>query len=103
MTEHMTMNELRQERFARPDFNADEYDTGREEARLAIEFANAIRQRRLELGLTQAQLAERAGLRQPEVSRLESSGGTPTIGMLDRLANALELWFVARFEKPDAL
>ncbi|WP_245839088.1 helix-turn-helix domain-containing protein [Nocardia donostiensis] len=70
-------------------------------SRPAIEFANAIRERRLELGLTQTQLAQRAGLRQPDVSRLESGGGTPTLGMLDRLAHALELRFVARFEKPD--
>ncbi|NNH73945.1 helix-turn-helix transcriptional regulator [Nocardia uniformis] len=63
-----------------------------------MQFANAIRERRLELGLTQTQLAQRAGLRQPEVSRLESGGGTPTIGMLERLAHALELRFVARVD-----
>ncbi|NUS44055.1 MAG: helix-turn-helix transcriptional regulator [Mycobacteriaceae bacterium] len=102
MTEHTSMNELRRERFSRPEFDADEYHAGRAEAALAIEFANAIRERRLELGLTQTQLAGRAGLRQPDVSRLEAGGGTPTIGMLDRLAHALELRFVARFEKPGA-
>ncbi|MFD4403086.1 helix-turn-helix domain-containing protein [Nocardia sp. NPDC058499] len=53
-------------------------------------------------GMTQNDVAERAGLRQPDVSRLESGGGTSTIGMLERLAHALELRFVARFEKPDA-
>ncbi|WP_327114312.1 helix-turn-helix domain-containing protein [Nocardia sp. NBC_01730] len=102
MADHKSMDDLRRERVDRSDFNATEYNVGREEARLAIEFANAIRERRLELGLTQTQLAERAGLRQPDVSRLESGGGTPTIGMLDRLAHALELRFVARFEKSDA-
>jgi HTH-type transcriptional regulator / antitoxin HipB len=102
MTEHTGMSALRRERFDRPGFNAAEYGAGREEARLAIEFADAIRERRLELGLTQTQVAERAGLRQPDVSRLEAGGGTPTIGMLDRLAHALELRFVARFEKPGA-
>lgn len=102
MAEHTSMDELRSSRVDRPGFDADEYNAGREVARLAIEFANAIRERRLELGLTQTQLAQRAGLRQPEVSRLESGGGTPTIGMLERLAHALELRFVARFEKNDA-
>jgi ribosome-binding protein aMBF1 (putative translation factor) len=87
------------ERESRPDFDAAEYEAGREEARLAIEFANAIRERRLELGLTQTEVARRADLRQPEISRLESGGGTPTIGMLERLAQALELRFVARFER----
>ncbi|WP_330228276.1 helix-turn-helix domain-containing protein [Nocardia sp. NBC_00508] len=102
MADHKSMDELRRERADRSDFNAAEYNAGREEARLAIEFANAIRERRLELGLTQTQLAERAGLRQRDVSRLESGGGTPTIDMLERLAHALELRFVARFEKNDA-
>jgi len=102
VTDHMSMDALRRERFARPGFDVEEYEAGRAEARLAIEFANVIRERRLELGLTQAQLAQRAGLHQPDVSRLESGGGTPTIGMLDRLAHALEMRFVARFEKPDA-
>ncbi|WP_062993341.1 helix-turn-helix domain-containing protein [Nocardia anaemiae] len=102
MTDHTTMNDLRRERADRPGFDAAEYDAGRAEVLLAIELANAIRERRLELGLTQSQLAQRAGLHQPDVSRLESGGGTPTIGMLDRLAHALELRFVARFEKTDA-
>lgn len=102
MAEHESMEDIRRERFGRRDFNTAEYEAGREEARLAIEFANAIRERRLELGLTQTDVAQRAGLRQPDVSRLESGGGTPTIGMLERLAYALELRFVARFEKPDA-
>ncbi|MGS2808221.1 helix-turn-helix domain-containing protein [Nocardia sp. MW-W600-9] len=96
------MDDLRRERMSRPDFDAAEYEAGRAEAILAIELAQAIRELRLELGLTQTQLAERAGLRQPEVSRLESGGGTPTIGMLERLAHALEVRFVARFEKVDA-
>ncbi|MFE9103510.1 helix-turn-helix domain-containing protein [Actinomadura geliboluensis] len=67
----------------------DEVRAGREEARLAFELGNAVRQRRLALGLTQTQLAERAGLTQPALSRLESGGPTPTIGVLDRLAHAL--------------
>lgn len=67
----------------------DEVRAGREEARLAFELGNAVRQRRLALGLTQTELAERAGLTQPALSRLESGGPTPTIGVLDRLAHAL--------------
>ncbi|MFE7718691.1 helix-turn-helix domain-containing protein [Nocardia rhizosphaerihabitans] len=102
MAEHSSMDDLRRERMSKPDFDDVEYEAGRAEAILAIELAQAIRELRLELGLTQTQLAERAGLRQPEVSRLESGGGTPTIGMLERLAHAPEVRFVARFEKVDA-
>ncbi|MEU5996064.1 helix-turn-helix transcriptional regulator [Spirillospora sp. NPDC047418] len=67
----------------------DEVRAGRDEARLAFELGNAVRERRLALGLTQAELAKRAGLTQPALSRLESGGPTPTIGVLDRLAHAL--------------
>lgn len=46
--------------------------------------------RRKELGLSQVELAERADMTQPQVSRLETGGATPTIGLLRRLAKALE-------------
>ncbi|MFI6535280.1 helix-turn-helix domain-containing protein [Nonomuraea sp. NPDC050547] len=35
---------------------------------------------------TQAELAERAGLKQPAVARFEAGGAMPTIPMLERLA-----------------
>jgi ribosome-binding protein aMBF1 (putative translation factor) len=62
-----------------------------EAARLRFELAEAARHRREELGITQAQLAERAGLQQPAVARFETGGTMPTIPMLKRLADALGL------------
>jgi transcriptional regulator with XRE-family HTH domain len=50
-----------------------------------------VRRRREELGITQAELAERAGLQQPAVARFEAGGTMPTIPMLERLADALLL------------
>jgi transcriptional regulator with XRE-family HTH domain len=44
----------------------------------------------MELGLTQAELAERAGMTQPQLSRLEPGGATPTVPLLARLATALK-------------
>ncbi|MFB4301214.1 helix-turn-helix domain-containing protein [Actinomadura sp. NTSP31] len=70
--------------------DSDGVRAGREEARLAFELGNAVRHRRLALGLTQAELARRAGMTQPALSRLESGGPTPTIGVLERLAHALD-------------
>jgi DNA-binding XRE family transcriptional regulator len=49
----------------------------------------AVRARRLELGTSQTELAERAGMTQSAVSRLEAGGTVPTIGVLERLATAL--------------
>jgi HTH-type transcriptional regulator/antitoxin HipB len=62
-----------------------------EQVRLRYELAEAIRARREELGWSQRQLAERAGMTQPGVARFEAGGTTPTLPLLERLANALGL------------
>ncbi|MFD9941386.1 helix-turn-helix domain-containing protein [Nonomuraea sp. NPDC059023] len=69
-----------------------------EAARLRFELGEAVRQRREELGLTQAELAERAGLKQPAVARFEAGGTMPTIPMLERLAQALEVRLNVQFQ-----
>lgn len=51
----------------------------------------AIRQRRSELGLTQAELARGAGLRQSHVSRLESGKHAPSALTLERIAKAMKI------------
>ncbi len=62
-----------------------------EQTRLRFELAEAVRARREELGLSQRQLAERAGMTQPGVARFEAGGTTPTLPLLERLAAALGL------------
>jgi HTH-type transcriptional regulator/antitoxin HipB len=62
-----------------------------EQARLRYELAGAIRSRREELGWSQRQLAERAGMTQPGIARFEAGGTTPTLPLLERLAAALGL------------
>jgi transcriptional regulator with XRE-family HTH domain len=49
-----------------------------------------IRTRRTELGLSQTQLAARAGTGQALISRIESGRTTPTLSVLHRLAQALD-------------
>lgn len=66
-----------------------EIRAGYEEARRAIELGAMVRQLRLDAGLSQEELARRAGMTQPALSRLERGGGIPTITVLDRIANAL--------------
>jgi HTH-type transcriptional regulator/antitoxin HipB len=83
---HATLAETRAARMERPAA-AEAY----EQARLRFELAEAVRSRREQLGLSQRQLAERAGMTQPGVARFEAGGTTPTIPVLERLARALEL------------
>ncbi len=54
----------------------------------------AIRQRRISLGLSQAEVARRSGLQQRQVSVFER-GGDVTLNTLKRLAQALDMELLA--------
>lgn len=82
----VSLAEARAERIDRPAVRA-EY----EQTRLRFELAEAIRTRREEMGLSQRQVAERAGMTQPGVARFEAGGTVPTLPLLERLAAALDL------------
>src|SRR5258705_8734456 len=69
-----------------------------EQATLRFELAEAIRTRREELGWSQRQLAEHAGMTQPGIARFESGGTTPTLPLLERLAAALGLTLTVSLE-----
>lgn len=53
---------------------------------LGLQFKDA----RKILGISQSELAERAGIRQADVSQIERGVGNPTKETLDRLAKALD-------------
>jgi ribosome-binding protein aMBF1 (putative translation factor) len=67
-----------------------EVEVERAEIRLAMAFAKAVYDRRKELGLSQAEVAERAGLTQAKISRVEGADAVPTLPLLRRLAQALD-------------
>ncbi|AZM90846.1 MULTISPECIES: helix-turn-helix domain-containing protein [Streptomyces] len=60
-----------------------------EERDLAYRIAQAVYDRRIELGWSQRQLAEAAGMRQPHVSRLEAARSLPSLDVLHRVAEAM--------------
>jgi ribosome-binding protein aMBF1 (putative translation factor) len=82
--DHTPYQELAQERRG-----STGYRQGYAEARRAFAIGQAVRERRLELGLSQTELAARAGMTQPALSRLEAGGTVPTIPLLERISVAL--------------
>ncbi|MCE7082803.1 helix-turn-helix domain-containing protein [Streptomyces sp. ST2-7A] len=67
-----------------------EYDQEYVDARLAGDLGQAVYDRRVELGLSQTEPAERAAMTQPQISRIEGGDTVPTLPLLRRLAKALD-------------
>jgi len=84
MPERSDWQELRNRRMAEPGA-ADAYDA----ARLAFELGRRVRELRVQQGLSQTELARRAGMTQPALARFEAGGTVPTLPVLERLARAL--------------
>ena len=78
------------EGLARARRGSDDYRQGYAEAQRAFLIGRAVRERRLALGLSQTELARRAAMTQPALSRLEAGGVIPTIPLLERITNALD-------------
>ena len=66
------------------------YREGHDEARRAFLIGQVVRERRFALSLSQTELADRAGMTQPALSRLEAGGAVPTLPVLDRIAATLD-------------
>ena len=80
--------ELKAEWLRDPEFRA-EYE--------ALEPAYQLTRPRIAKGLTQAQLAEMVGTRQPGIARLESGKTEPKLSFLRRVAEALGYRIEIRF------
>ncbi len=64
-----------------PDFVAES---------LELEIGYQIARLRILQGLTQEELAERVGTRQPSIARLESGRSLPSLSFLEKIADALD-------------
>jgi ribosome-binding protein aMBF1 (putative translation factor) len=92
----MTAKHSACEEAARDRRGSEEYRQGYAEARRAFLIGQAIRERRLALRLSQTELAARAGMTQPALSRLEAGGVVPTIPLLERISMALDADLVVK-------
>jgi ribosome-binding protein aMBF1 (putative translation factor) len=62
------------------------------------QLARIVIRRRMELGLTQGELATRMGTSHSAISRIESGQHSTSVQTLQRLAAALDMRFVMGFE-----
>ncbi len=72
------------EQLLNPEF-AEEYETQKPE----YEAIRAVIAARLEQHMTQKELAEKTGIRQSNISRIESGSTSPTVETLARIAAGL--------------
>ena len=72
------------EQLKAPDFAA-EWENQRPER----EYIKAIIAARIEQNLTQKELAQKTGIRQSNISRIENGNSSPTIATLQQLANGM--------------
>jgi predicted transcriptional regulator len=68
-----------------------------DEATMAIQVADQVRQLRSAVGISQEELARRAGTTQPMIARLERGDQSPSLRTLERLAKALNADLMIRF------
>ena len=86
----MTASHESYEGFARQLRASAGYRQGYAERHRALLIGRAVRERRLALGLSQSEVARRARMTQPALSRLEAGGVLPTIPLLERITAALD-------------
>ncbi|MCL1895348.1 MAG: helix-turn-helix domain-containing protein [Clostridiales bacterium] len=68
-----------------------EYDVEKEVREMIVSVRSA-------LGITQRQLAEKSGVSQANISKIENGNYTPSIAVLKRIANGLGQRLVIEFE-----
>lgn len=72
------------------------------EAGYALALGQAVYDRRVALGLSQAELARRAGMTQPQISNIEGGDSVPTLPLLTRLAKALDAALNIQLDEDDS-
>lgn len=79
--------------------NDPEYKEARDQFELNLDIGDEILRLRIEKGWSQVELAERAGTKQANISRLESGLNNPSVNFLQKVANALDANLSIHFEK----
>lgn len=76
-----------------------DYLKAKEDLQVIFNIADEVLRLRLEKGWSQSELAERAGTKQANISRLESGLSNPSISFLQKIAKALSTNISVTFER----
>lgn len=87
-----TLEMYKEEQMQNPEF-AKEYAAIQPE----LEVIRAIIEARTARNLTQKQLAERTGIHQSDISKLENGTRNPSVNLLRRLADGLDMQLLIQF------
>lgn len=68
-----------------------EYSDAKQELSLHFDLANAVLKARINKGWSQKQLAEEIGTKQANISRIEAGLANPTLNVIKKLINALDI------------
>lgn len=77
--------------FKKELFRNSELKKIRKKNQLAYDIANQVLDARMKKGLTQDQLAQKIGTKQPSIARIENGDSVPTLTFLEKIANALDV------------
>lgn len=78
------------------------YQEAEQKYKLILDLADDVLRLRMERGWSQAELAERAGTKQANISRLESGLSNPSVNFLQKVAKALDVDLAISFKKISA-
>lgn len=70
---------------------------------LAFQIGLRIEVARARKGMTQKELAERVGTKQPSIARIESGASLPTVSFLEKIANALDVSLEVTLSAPTTI
>ena len=94
----MTLKEYKDKRMKDPSF-AKEYEAIQPEMNVIRAMIDA----RISQNLTQKELSERTGIAQAEISRLENGTRNPSIRLLQRLAEGMDMVLDVSFTPKEAV
>ena len=78
--------------------NDPEYRRAFEDLEPEFQIAKALIDARVKKKMTQAEIAKKAGTKQPVISRLEGGVGSPSLSLIKRIAEALDVKLIFRLE-----